>query len=264
MARPLGGGQGRAWSAGHLVLKPVDDDVEAAWLGDLLTDLVADGFRINRPVRSATGGWVADGWSAWEALAGEHDSSGRWPEVLAVAERLNAALRGVARPQFLDLRTHAWSIGDRVAWGEEPADVVHEELRPLVERLCVHIGPHDGPSQVIHGDLACNVLFAPGLAPAVIDFTPYWRPASFCPAVVVMDALLWHGAPPSLADAMPGADPTSVLARAALYRLITSDRLAGDMEAGVRDDYLRSVSVDHERVVGWLERRRPLGRRPAG
>ena len=31
-------------------------------------------------------------------------------------------------------------------------------------------------SQLIHGDLTENILFAEGLSPAVIDFSPYWRP----------------------------------------------------------------------------------------
>jgi uncharacterized protein (TIGR02569 family) len=236
-----------------LVLKPVDDVVEAAWVADLLADLVTDGFRINRPARSEAGEWVVDGWSAWEALAGEHDFSGRWAEVLAIGAGLNAALRGVPRPPFLDSRTHAWSIGDRVAWGEEPADVIHEALRPLVDALCDHIRPEHRPSQVIHGDLSGNVLFAPGLAPGVIDFTPYWRPARFCLAVVVVDALLWHAAPPSLVDLLPGPDDwTSLVARAAIFRLITSDRLASGMEPRVQDDYLRSVVVEHRRVAGVL------------
>jgi uncharacterized protein (TIGR02569 family) len=253
-ARPLGGGQGRVWSAGHLVLKPVDDVVEAAWVGDLLSELVADGFRINRPVRSETGAWVVDGWSAWTRLEGEHDTSGRWGEVVRVGERLNAALHGIARPAFLDSRSHAWAIGDRVAWGEEPLVVVHGVLQPLAERLSALVRPDESPGQVIHGDLTRNVLFAPGLAPAVIDFTPYWRPARFCQAIVAVDAVLWHGAASRLLEAVPGgADRTSLLARAALYRLITSDRLAIDKEPGVRSEYLSSAVTDHERVLATLD-----------
>ena len=253
-AQPVSGGQGRTWSAGGVVLKPVDDAVEAAWLGDVLSELAEDGFRINRPVQSASGTWVVDGWSAWELLAGEHDTSGRWVEVLRVGERLNAALSGLPRPGFLDSRTHAWAVGDRVAWGEEPPDVVHEVLQPLVDRLTQHLVPDDSRSQVVHGDLTANVLFAPGLAPGVIDVTPYWRPPRFSQAVVVLDALLWHGAPAALSDALPGGrDRASLLARAALYRLITSDRLAVQQRPRVRGEHLRSVVVDHERVLDVID-----------
>jgi uncharacterized protein (TIGR02569 family) len=224
-------------------------------VGDTLSALADDGFRINRPVRSVSGTWVVDGWSAWELLAGEHDTSGRWVEVLRVGERLNAALGGLPRPGFLDARTHAWAIGDRVAWGEDPLYAVHEVLRPLVDRLSEHLIPDDSPSQVIHGDLTGNVLFAPGLAPGVIDFTPYWRPQRFSLAIVVVDALLWHGASPALPDALPSAgDRASLLTRAALYRLITSDRLAVDQEPRARREYLRSVVADHERVLDVIDR----------
>jgi uncharacterized protein (TIGR02569 family) len=255
VAQPVSGGQGRTWSAGGRILKPVDDPVEAAWVGDTLLALADDGFRISRPVKSASDTWVVDGWSAWELLAGEHDTSGRWVEVLRVGDRLNAALCGLPRPGFLDARTHAWAVGDRVAWGEEPLHVVHQVLRPLVDRLSEHLIPDGSPSQVIHGDLTGNVLFAPGLAPGVIDFTPYWRPQRFSLAIVVVDALLWHGASSELPDALPSAsDRGSLLARAALYRLITSDRLAVDREPRVQSEYLRSVLVDHERVLQVIER----------
>jgi uncharacterized protein (TIGR02569 family) len=260
-AERLGGGQGRAWAAGGLILKPVDDVVETVWVAELLSGLVEDGFRVNRPVRSEAGEWVVEGWSAWQTLAGEHDTAGRWPDVLRVGTRLNAALRGLARPAFLDARTHAWAVGDRVAWDEEPATVIHAALEPLMERLRIHVRPDDTPGQVIHGDLTANVLFAPGLAPAVIDFTPYWRPPQFCLAVVVVDALLWHRAPPSLIDAMASTeDRTSLLARAALYRLVTSDRLAVALTPEARGSYLGSTVLDHERVLDVLERRDGRGR----
>lgn len=255
-ARPLDGGQGRTWLAGKVVLKPVEDVVEATWAADLLSVLVEDGFRINRPVRSWTGGWVVDGWSAWDALAGEHDTTGRWTEVLRVGQQLTAALSGVARPGFLDSRTDVWAIADRMAWAEEPLNVVHDLLRPLADRLTACLRPDDSRSQVIHGDLTGNVLFAPGLPPGIIDFTPYWRPAHFCLAIVAVDALLWHDAPTWLSDEVPGeGDRTSLLARAALRRLITSDRIAAAMELGTRDDYLHSTVADHERVLNVLERR---------
>jgi uncharacterized protein (TIGR02569 family) len=255
-ARPLAGGQGRAWSVGSLVLKPVDDVVEAAWSADVLSVLVEDGFRVSRPVRSSTEEWVVDGWSAWERLSGEHVTEGRWMEVLDVGQKFNVALSEVMRPGFLDSRTHAWAVADRMAWGEQPVTVIHEVLRPLADRLSALLRPDDSQSQVIHGDLTHNVLFAPDLPPGVIDFTPYWRPARFCLAIVAVDAVLWHGAPKWLPDAVPGTDDrTSLLARAALRRLIASDRRAADGEAPTRDGYLRSTAVDHERVLRLLEKR---------
>jgi uncharacterized protein (TIGR02569 family) len=254
-ARALDGGEGRAWSTGRLVVKPVDDEVEGAWVGEVLSTLVEDGFRINRPVRSTAGGWVVDGWSAWHVLAGAHDTSGRWADVLQVGQRLNDALSTLSRPAFLDSRTTPWAAGDRIAWNEEPLSLVHDALRPLAERLAAHTGAEEGPAQVIHGDLTANVLFAPGLAPGVIDFTPYWRPAAFCQAVVTVDALLWHGAAPSLLDVPGAVNRTSLLARAALFRLVASDRLALTREGAARERYLHATVTDHQRVLGILDGR---------
>lgn len=251
--QPLGGGQGRSWSAGRFVLKPVDDVTEAEWVGDVLSEVLENGFRINRPVRSDAGTWTVDGWSAWEMLAGEHDRSDRWSEILQAADALNAALSGLARPAFLAERTHAWAVADRVAWEEEPLLVVHDSLRPLAERLSTHVQPDDNPSQVIHGDLAGNVLLAPGVPPGIIDFTPYWRPQRFASAVVVVDALLWHAAGPSLIASVPGVDRTSVVARAALFRLIASDRSAVTMKPGVADTCVRAAASDHTRILELLD-----------
>jgi hypothetical protein len=62
------------------------------------------------------------------------------------------------------------------------------------------------------------VLFDDQLPPAVIDFSPYWRPTAFASAIVVADALVWEGAPDELADAV---DPQYLL-RALIYRAVTS------------------------------------------
>ena len=38
------------------------------------------------------------------------------------------------------------------------------------------------------------MLFADASPPAVIDFSPYWRPAGLALAVAAVDALMWGGA----------------------------------------------------------------------
>ena len=38
-----------------------------------------------------------------------------------------------------------------------------------LSRLVAALRPVDAPSQLVHGDLTGNVLFAPGLPPAVIE-----------------------------------------------------------------------------------------------
>lgn len=250
---PLGGYDGRVWSVAGAVLKAVDDDVEAVWVAEVLSAVVEDGYRINRPLPSVHGTWVVEGWTAWTALVGEHETTGRWREVIEVGERLSAALSGLPRPDFLDAREHPWAVADRMTWDEEPLSVRHHRLRPLAERLRDHAEPYGGPAQVVHGDLSGNVLFAPGLGPGVIDFTPYWRPPVYCSAIVVVDALLWHAASMALIRALPDTrDRASLLARAATFRLVAADRLRPDDGPGGSDDDVETVAAGCERLLSAL------------
>ncbi|MFD0201685.1 MULTISPECIES: TIGR02569 family protein [Saccharothrix] len=222
----LPGGRGGTWRAGDLVLKPVDFEPETRWRSEVLAALPeSTGFRIAPPVRSASGDWVVDGWEACRFVAGEPDV-GRPDDVLRAGIAFHAAVRDVPRPSYLDLRDDPWSIGDRVAWEELPLDGGPADLlAPLVAAR----RPVDLPAQVVHGDLPGNVLFAAGLPPAVIDWPPYWRPASWAAAVAVADCLCWYGAPPELVDRwshLPGWD--QVLLRALIYRIVTHDRASGD------------------------------------
>ena len=175
--------------------------------------LDCDGFRVSR-LRG-----VRDGWCAWEYVAGEHRERA-WPEVIAVGERFHAAIRDIPRPSFLDRRTNHWAVGERVAWGDLAAErFAHvKHLRRLVAAL----RPVDASaSQLVHGDLTGNVLFADGLMPAVIDFSPYWRPPAFATAVVVGDALLWEGADESLLTAVEDVDDfAQYLVRALIFRAV--------------------------------------------
>jgi uncharacterized protein (TIGR02569 family) len=251
--RLLPGGQGVAWQAGSVVLKPVANVAEAEWAAEVLADLPQRGFRVNRPVRSNAGTWTSTGWAAWRMLAGSSDRAGRWPAVLAAGAALHQALVGIQRPAFLAERENDWSIGDRVAWDERPLSLAHAEFSEPAERLASWVLPNSQPSQLIHGDLTNNVLFADGLAPGIIDFTPYWRPASFGLAVVVADAISWHGAGSELVD-LPGltADSRSMIARAGLYRLVTSDRAALRLGAN-RSSYLQQNRLAYQRICDVLE-----------
>ncbi len=202
----LPGGTGRSWRAGNLVFKPLDRSPhEIAWQAEVFSSIQVDGFRVARPRPE-----IVDGWTASEYAAGRHEE-GLWREIIAVGERLHAALAHVPRPDaIIDPRTDPWAVGDRVAWGE--ADF------PELDDMLAVLEPVDSPSQLIHGDLTGNVLFHDQLPPAVIDFAPYWRPVEFASAIVVSDALCWHGAPDDLADAVD----RQYLLRALVYRAVAS------------------------------------------
>ncbi|MEX0674562.1 MAG: TIGR02569 family protein [Gaiellaceae bacterium] len=235
---PLAGGRGSSWRVGEAVLKPLDvSETELAWQGRILDSIVCDGFRVARSLRARDGSLVVDGWCAWEAVGGRHEK-GRWPEIIAVGERFHAALSGFERPGFIARRTNPWAVGDRVAWGELPADDFADVKH--LPRLVAALRPVAAPSQLVHTDLTGNVLFDDRLPPAVIDFSAQWRPTAYASAIVVADALVWEGADESLLDAVAHVEELEQhLLRALIFRAVVA-RLFGTEDD---DAYLPAVEL---------------------
>jgi uncharacterized protein (TIGR02569 family) len=243
-------GRGQTWAAGALVLKPAGDEREAIWLAELAATLPRRGFRLARPIAARDGHWIVDGWTAWARLDGEHSTT-RWPELLAAAAAFHDAVRHVPRPEFIERQGRAmispldrWRFADRIAWGEadlgDLAGVAH--VAPLLEAR----RPIEPPSQLIHGDLVGNVLFADGLAPAILDLSLYWRPVGYSAALVVGDALTWEGAPPdTLTLLRPFAEWQQLLLRAVLFRIVVNAlaRRAEPWRADLSDEYRSIVDL---------------------
>ena len=248
----LPGGEGTAWRAGKVVLKPAGDPRVARWTAGLYRDLAPlaplaplaagrdPGFRVPRPLRAvaeggATGDWVAQdplagAWVAWQWLPGEPASwsgvSPFWPSLIAASRAFHAALAGRPAPPWLGRDGSQWTVGDQVAWGErDPGSVLAAAPGPLAAQLrslLAALRPVRLPAQLIHGDLGGNVLFAAGEPPAVIDFSPYWRPAGLALAVAAVDALTWSGADPAiLGELADQPELDQLLARAHVGRLVT-------------------------------------------
>ena len=219
----LEGGQGRTFRAGDVVLKPVDDLPEQHdWLCETYAAWPAhDVVRVPEPI-GAEGGWSAHGWAAHRWLEGGTARAGDDPDRFRrTADAFHEVVAGIDRPAFLDHREDAWSFGDRVAF-EGVAALGRPETLALLEPLLAALRPVDTAAQVIHGDLGGNLLRAPGLADAVIDWPPYFRPRGFALAVTASDAVTWEGAPPSLLDRwadVPEWD--QLLLRAVVYRVAT-------------------------------------------
>lgn len=223
---PLRGGQGRTWSDGRVVLKPVDNPAEHVWVAEVCAAWVHhDVVRVPRPLRSLDGAWVHGGWAAHEWAAGRDASmAADSAEIRQAGEDFHRLVSGLERPGFLDDRDDPWAHGDRVAWeGAEPeGDPV---TRALVRRIRSAFEPVASPPQVLHGDIGGNVLLADGLPPAVIDWPPYFRPAGFALAVTATDAVCWEGVPLQILDEwsdVPEWD--QLLLRALAYRIGTVGR----------------------------------------
>jgi uncharacterized protein (TIGR02569 family) len=107
-------------------------------------------------------------------------------------------------------------------------------VRHLANLIAVR-RPLDSPHQLVHGDLTGNVLFAAELPPAIIDFSPFWRPPPYASAIVVADALVWEGADETLLDAVAHIPRfPQFLVRALIMRAVV-DRLFRESEPRRRD-----------------------------
>jgi uncharacterized protein (TIGR02569 family) len=223
----LPGGKGGTWSAGQLILKPVEFLPETLWRAEVLHELPDSAeFRIARPAKTKDGDWVDHGWEASHLVEGEPDVS-RQDDVLRAGIAFHTAIADLPRPAFLDLRDDPWSYGDRVAWDELPVQASPAAM-DLLQPLLHARRPVGLTSQVVHGDLPGNVLFADGLPPTIIDWPAYWRPTSWASAVAVADALCWYDAPPKLVARWSHLPEWGqMLVRALIYRIITHDKAFG-------------------------------------
>ena len=210
--------------AGHLVLKR-DVGTCQAWLGTALRDITPEGIRVAVPVPTPRGTWQREGWFATRWVDGAGPNLGShtvWLDIIDAGRTFHRAVAHLSRPRCLDERSDPWAAADRAAWGER-ALPVHGAVTELEARLRAALQPLGG-SQLVHGDLTGNVLFARDLPPAVIDLSPYWWPPEYAEGVVLADALAWHDASPSLlSDA--GVSVTAV-ARGLLFRLLTANERA--------------------------------------
>ncbi|WP_392675461.1 aminoglycoside phosphotransferase [Streptomyces sp. LN785] len=247
-AVPLAGGQGLSVRVGDAVLKPAERDSEIVdWTAEVLDTIHEQGFRVARPIRNADGAWSHGGWTASRYVVGEepdHAVAPRWSEIIDAGRAFHRALAGLPRPGFLDRRANWWETGNKVAWQERKPHLPSALQGPYEDLVGLLGPPPRERSQLIHGDLTGNVLFAPGLAPAVIDFSPYWRPAAFGEAVVVGDALIWHGADTGLltrATRDGGPDFVQYVVRAIVFRLVTTGERLRDQHTEVGSGTLAEV-----------------------
>jgi uncharacterized protein (TIGR02569 family) len=238
-ARPLGGGQGTSWAAGNLVFKP-DAGPLHEWLAGALADVTVDGFRLAMPVCTRDGAWVFRGWSATRWVEGsqpDYSAVSTWRGILTAGRAFHRAVAHLGRPTFLDTRQDWWARADRAVW-EERSIRFRPEFAAVARRLKRALPPLGRP-QIVHADLTNNVLFAPGLAPAVIDISPYWRPPAYAEGVVLADALCWHDAPASLHETLDVS--VAAVARALLFRMATTNERAARGADGInlRDEARR-------------------------
>ena len=195
----LQGGQGTCYRVEDVVLKPTNNDLETSWIASINNNLISDKFRVAKPLRAKDGLWVYNGWSASEFLDGKNKPS-HYDESIEVSRNFHATLEGIQKPGWFDKKTDVFALSDRMAWGEiplpdfQPASEVFKKIFRLLKdnRL---------PNQLIPGDWGPEqILFHDTLPPAVIDMTPYFRPADYPIADMMISAINHEGADISIID----------------------------------------------------------------
>lgn len=232
---PVPGGQGHSVRAGDLVLSPGRDadsqDVLSPRLARLAVDLDTRpgrdhrDLRIAMPVPARDGSWVVEGWAATRFEPGARQLTDL-PATLAVGAVLHAELaRAVTDwPPARRPPDGRWAEAERVAFGEAPLPV--GTLDPAGEDLLRTLAEHRdqsslGPDQLVHGDLAGNVLLDPEGAPVVIDVAPYWRPPLWATATAVLDSVVRATADREVMEEWARGAAGQAMARSAIFRLLS-------------------------------------------
>ena len=218
----LDGGQGQTYRAGDAVLKPVDEC--DGWISELQATIANGKFPMPRPIKCNDGKWICNGWAAWESIDGRHEPA-RWQEKIQTCIDFHEAISTLPKPLELEAAKSAnpWNIADQVAWGEREI-THHPRIGPSIHRLLSILKPLDVSDQLIHGDF--QILFVDSGPSVVIDFSPYWRPATFAVGVVIVDALVWGNASISIVDHIKHmTDFDQFLARAELRRVVEIETL---------------------------------------
>jgi len=233
---PLPGGQSRSVRAGDLVLSPDRDPDVLVWLNPVLARLAVRlderpgrsirDLRIAMPVPARDGSWSVDGWGASRYEPGTI-ACDDLAVVRASAHLLHAEL-AVAFPTAPDEvghRVDRWARAERQAFGEQSLIAPAGPGADLAARIHRALAPVDlGPDQLVHADLAGNVLLDASGAPVVIDVSPAWRPVLWAEAVSVLDSVVWHGAPLDAMRDWEHGVGRQVMLRAALFRVLSDGR----------------------------------------
>lgn len=239
-----------AWRAGAVVLKRAHAPIAwLEWEERFCRRVVDDGFRLQRLRRASDGRVAVEGWIARDFLVGEH-VTGAWEARIGIGMAFLAELRRATPlgPTVPEPRTDAWARADRMAWEEEPIPAVAMADAAVAELVRGRRPVTDAP-QVVHGDLTGNMLFHPALPPAIIDFSPYFRPPGYAVAVIAADAVVSRAAGLDVARAVFDLpDGRQCLLRAMLFRHLTSLLLPGNLPTGAAAD--RYAALRHHVLEG--------------
>ncbi|MCC7432345.1 hypothetical protein IT412_02345, partial [Candidatus Peregrinibacteria bacterium] len=185
----LAGGGGQTYRINNAVLKPAGNEVLMSWLAEITENLTSEKFRLPKPLRTKNGDWTFQGWIGHQFLDGHHEDPG-FIKSIEVCQDFHQAMNKIEKPNFYNQLDDPFHQADKMVWGEIPLpdyDLTNEPLKILFSRF----KKIDAPDQLIHGDWGFgNMLFHEHLPPAIIDITPYFRPANLPIAGMLIHAII--------------------------------------------------------------------------
>ncbi len=217
----LTGGEGNCYRVDNLVLKPTRNSIESSWIAEINNTLENKKFRIPKPIKAKDGLWVYNAYVANEYLEGSVQK-GKYIEAIKISKEFHKSLLNIPKPDWFDKKEDVFAVADRMAWGEMPVhdyQVANEPLKIIFNLL----KKNHLPSQLIHGDWGPEqILFHETLSPVILDMTPYFRPAEYPIADMLISAIVNDGADISIIDLGKDIkDFDQLLLRAFIFRICT-------------------------------------------
>jgi uncharacterized protein (TIGR02569 family) len=187
----LPGGQNESVRAGDLVLKPIRETEKYLWMATCLNKIDFEDLQIAIPVRSSDNNYIEDFIGATRY----HEATflpNRLETKLNTCRRLNKMISNVPKPEDFDSWENPWTRAQSVAWS--PVRISETEDPEEIKALLQIRTQFEMPHQLVHVDLAGNILFDTRDNPVVIDFTPGFYPKEYAEALLLIDSIAWYGA----------------------------------------------------------------------
>ena len=220
---PLPGGQNNSWRIGDHVLEYVGIDPSNEWSAAVLSDLNAVDYRISAPVRSKHDSFVFKGWLCSKFEVG-FVSNNHEAEKLEVSRLFHRSLKAISLNVYVP-PSNRWEIAHRAAWSRDdlPSQIETDSRNYIKELFRFTNSQGDIKTQIIHGDLAGNILFHDRYSPLIIDFSPTNGPIEYAESILIADSIAWYNAPLQTLELLPQTEYyKDMLLRAVIFRLVVS------------------------------------------
>jgi len=187
----LKGGQNESIKVGDLVIKPVHEKEKYLWLSAVLEEINFENLQVATPLKSLEGNFIEDSFGATRYFDAQFYNN-KLKEKLDACRELNSKLAGIRKPKEYDKWESPWTKAQGLAWSDHKISsaLLPKEIEELIRlRKTLNL-----PDQLVHVDLAGNILFDEKGGPIIIDFTPGFYPKEYSEVLLMIDSIAWYQA----------------------------------------------------------------------